>query len=193
MKNILIAVDDTKASQNVVSVFHSFVHQPVHVVLLYVERLQGPTLIIDMLGEPEMSTLKEMLAGTEHQEALDRKAGQIMTFYERELVLDSSSNLKKIRCAGIPSEEILRAVEEEAVDLIILGDSGKRGVDRFITGTVAQYVQKTAKVPVLVAKRNIISDELYNCRDAYFAVYITTAVVIAFLVMAVILETGLLQ
>lgn len=192
MKKILIAVDDTKASQGVLSVFHNFVHQPVNAVLLYVERLQGPTMIIDMLGEPELSTFKEMLAGTEHQEVLDSKAGRIMAFYEKGLKLDGSSRLKKIRRAGIPSDEILKAVEEEGVELIILGESGKRGVDRFITGTVANYVQKTAKVPVLVAKMPLVSEEPFNYRDATFAVYVTTAVIVGLLVMSVILQSGLL-
>ena len=31
MKKILIAVDDTKGSQNVLSVFHNFVQQPIEV------------------------------------------------------------------------------------------------------------------------------------------------------------------
>lgn len=193
MKKVLIAVDETKASQSILSVFRNFVHQPVHVVLLYVERLQGPTMIIDMLGEPEMSTLKEMLAGTDHQEALDRKAELVMAFYEKELKLHGSSHLKKIRRAGIPSDEILKAVEEEGVELIILGESGKRGVGRFITGTVAQYVQNRAKIPVLVAKRDPVSEEPAGRKDAYAAVYVTTALIIGLLVLTVILQNGLLR
>ena len=74
MKKILIAVDDTKGSKNVLSVFQNFVQQPAEVVLLHVERLQGRSMMVDMLGDAEMSTLKEMLKGTEHKDALDSRS-----------------------------------------------------------------------------------------------------------------------
>ncbi len=192
MKKILIAVDGTKASQNVLSVFHNFIHQPVNVVLLHVERLQGQSIIIDMLGDPEMSTLKEMMAGTEHKEALDKRAEQILAFYEKELKLHGSSRLKAIRRDGFPSEEILKVAKEEGAELIILGHSGKRGIDRFITGTVSDYIQKNSKVPVIVAKRTLTSEEPYSYSDAYAAVYVTTAVIIALLLFGAILESELL-
>lgn len=192
MKKILIAVDDTKGSKNVLSVFHNFVQQPAEVVLLHVARLQGRSMIIDMLGEPEMSTLKEMLTGTEYKDALDKRADRILAFYTKELALNSSSTLKTVRRDGIPSEEILKVAEEEGAELIILGQSGKRGIDRFITGTVAQYVEKNTKVPVLVAKRPLMCEEPYTKRDAYAAVSVTTAIVLALFILGVLLQKGLL-
>ncbi len=192
MKKILIAVDDTKGSKNVLSVFQNFVHQPAEVVLLHVERLQGRSMIIDMLGDPEMSTLKEMLNGTEYKEALDKRSEHILSFYAKELALNSSSTLKTMRREGIPSEEILKVAEEEGAELIILGQSGKRGIDRFITGTVAQYVEKNTKVPVLVAKRPLMCEEPYTKRDAYAAVSVTTAIVLTLFILGFILQKGFL-
>ncbi len=190
MKKILIAVDDTKGSKNVLSVFHNFVHQPAEVILLHVERLQGRSLIIDMLGDAEMSTLKEMLSGTEHKESLDKRAEQILSFYAKELALDSKSTLRTVRREGIPSEEILKVADEVGAELIILGQSGKRGIDRFITGTVAQYVEKNTKVPVLVAKRPLMCEEPFTKRDAYAAVSVTTAIMLALFLLGVMLEKG---
>ncbi len=191
MKKILIAVDDTKGSKNVLSVFHNFVHQPIEVVLLHVEKLQGRSLMIDMLGEAEMSTLREMLNGSDYKAALDKRAGRILSFYSNELALNGSSRLKTVRREGIPSEEILKVAEEEGVELIILGQSGKRGFDRFITGKVAKYVEKNAKVPVLVAKRPLMCEEPYTKKDAYAAVSVTTAIMFALFLLGIILEKGL--
>ena len=42
------------------------------------------------------------------------------------------------------------ALKEEAVDLIIMGSSGKSGFDRFIMGSVADKVVNSAKCAVLV-------------------------------------------
>jgi nucleotide-binding universal stress UspA family protein len=190
MKKILIAVDDTKGSKNVLSLFHNFVQQPAEVVLLHVARLEGRSIIIDMLGDAEMSTLKEMLNGTDHLAALDKRADQILEFYSKELSLDGLSTVKTVRREGIPSEEILKVAEEEGAELIILGQSGKRGIDRFITGTVAQYVEKNAKAPVLVAKRPLMCEESFTKRDAYAAVSVTTAIMLALFLLGFVLQRG---
>lgn len=191
MKKILIAVDDTKGSKNVLAVFQNFVRQPIEVVLLHVEKLQGRSLMIDMLGDAEMSTLREMLNGTDYKAALDKRSEQILSFYSKELSLSASSTLKTVRREGIPSEEILKLAEEEGVDLIILGQSGRRGFDRFITGKVAKYVENSAKVPVLVAKRPLMCEEPFTKRDAYAAVSVTTAIMIGLFLLGVFLEKGL--
>lgn len=190
MKKILIAVDDTKGSKNVLSVFHNFVQQPAEVILLHVARLEGRSLMIDMLGDAELSTLKQMLAGSDHEAALDKRADQILAFYSRELAIDGRSTLKTIKKDGIPSEEILKAADAEGAELIILGQSGKRGFDRFITGKVAQYVENNAKAPVLVAKRPLMCEESYTRKDAYAAVSVTTAIMLALFLLGVILQRG---
>ncbi len=191
MKKILIAVDDTKGSKNVLSVFHNFVHQPAEVILLHVARLEGRSLMIDMLGDAELSTLKEMLNGSDHKAAVDRRADRILTYYSKELALDGQSILRTIKKDGVPSEEILRVADEEGAEMIILGQSGKKGFDRFITGKVAHYVEQHAKVPVLVAKRPLMCEEPYTKRDAYAAVYVTSAIVFALFLLGMILQRGL--
>ncbi|HXY53261.1 MAG TPA: universal stress protein [Nitrospirota bacterium] len=190
MKKILIAVDDTKGSKNVLSVFHNFVQKPVEVVLLHVEKLQGRSLMIDMLGDAEMSTLKEMLSGTDYKVALDKRAEKILAFYSKELAQDGLGTLKTVRREGVPSEEILKVAGEEGADMIILGQSGKRGFDRFITGKVARYVENNAKVPVLVAKRPLMCEEPYTKRDAWAAVSVTSAIMLALFLLGIILQRG---
>lgn len=190
MKKILIAVDDTKGSKNVLSVFHNFVQKPADVVLLHVERLEGRSLMIDMLGNAEMSTLKEMLTGTDHKASLDQRAERILEFYSKELALNGQSSLKTVTRDGIPSEEILKVAEEEGADMIILGQSGKRGFDRFITGKVARDVENNANVPVLVATRPLMCEEPYTKRDAWAAVSVTTAIMLGLFLLGVILQRG---
>jgi nucleotide-binding universal stress UspA family protein len=192
MKKVLIAVDDTKGSRNVLSVFHNFVQLPVEVALLHVERLQGRSLMIDMLGDAEMTTLKDMLKGTEYKDALDKRSDRILDFYRNELGQDSRVTIKPLRRDGIPTDEILKVADEENADLIILGQSGKRGIDRFITGRVAQFVEKHAKVPVLVAKRPLMCEEPFTKKDAWAAVSVTSAVVVLLFLLGFILQRGTL-
>lgn len=192
MKRILIAVDDTKGSKNVLSVFHNFVQRPVEVVLLHVERLEGRSMIIDMLGDAEMSTLKEMLSGSEYKSALDKRSDRILDYYRNELAQDSRVTITTMRRDGIPTDEILKVADGESVDMIILGQSGKRGFNRFITGRVAKHVEKQAKVPVLVAKQPLMCEEPYTKRDAWAAVSVTSAVVVLLFILGFILQRGTL-
>lgn len=50
---------------------------------------------------------------------------------------------------GSPAEVILQTVEEENIDLVVMGASGKHAVERFILGSVAEKVIRLAKCPVL--------------------------------------------
>ena len=51
---------------------------------------------------------------------------------------------------GSPARVILEVANEEQVDLIVMGSSGKSGFDRFIMGSVADKVVNSAKCAVLV-------------------------------------------
>jgi len=152
MKKVLIAVDDTKGSKAVVSVFHNLALPREGIVLLYVERLLGRSQMINMLGDAEMSTLKESLKGTEHKERLDEKAEKILTYYKKELGDGKIVPIKTVIREGHPGDEILKVAEDEKVDLILLGSNTKKGLHRLITGCVSRYVERRARAPVIIAR-----------------------------------------
>ncbi|RBQ24216.1 Universal stress protein [Candidatus Methanobinarius endosymbioticus] len=51
---------------------------------------------------------------------------------------------------GSPAEVILETIDKEDIDLVVMGNSGKSGFDRFIMGSVAEKVVKAAECSVLV-------------------------------------------
>jgi len=152
MKKVLIAVDDTSGSKAVLSVFSNLVRPPEEVVLLHVERLEGKSLMIDMLGDAELSTLKESLEGTEYKEALDKRAERILNHYKKALEDGGLIRIKTVIRAGIPSDEICKVAEAENVDLIVVGSNEKRGLDRLVAGCVSKDVERKAPVPVIIGK-----------------------------------------
>jgi nucleotide-binding universal stress UspA family protein len=186
MKRILIAVDDTKTTAAVISTFQNSVSLPEKVVLLHVERLAGRSLIIDMLGEAELSTLKESLEGTEYKEKLDRKAEKILAYYKKELQNKGFFNIATMVRAGHSAEEILKVADEEKVDMILLGSHGQKGFNRVFTGSIASDVEKKAKVPVLVAKRPYVCEESYSWKDAFAAITVTSLLVIGMVLIGII-------
>lgn len=152
MKKVLIAVDESEGSKSVLSVFQNMVRPPESVVLVHVQQLEGKSLMIDMLGEAEMSTLRESLNGSEHKEALDRKSEKVLNYYRKQLENGGLVSIKTVIRDGVPSEEILKVAQQEGVDLIITGYSGKTFMQRILSGSISKEMEKNAPVPVLVAK-----------------------------------------
>ena len=53
---------------------------------------------------------------------------------------------------GSPAEEIVKYAEKKGIDLIVMGTSGKSGIDRILLGSVAEKVSRRAQCPVLLVK-----------------------------------------
>ena len=58
-------------------------------------------------------------------------------------------NPKTITVVGNPVREILAYVEKEKIDFIVMGTHGRKGVDRFLMGSVAAGVIAKSHVPVI--------------------------------------------
>jgi nucleotide-binding universal stress UspA family protein len=53
---------------------------------------------------------------------------------------------------GEPFEEILKVAEEITADLIVLGSHGRKGLDKFLIGSVAERVMRKAPCPVFLVR-----------------------------------------
>ena len=54
--------------------------------------------------------------------------------------------------AGAPANAIIRAVEEEGADMIVMGTHGRRGLERMLLGSVAGKVVQLAPCPVMTIR-----------------------------------------
>ncbi len=151
MEKVLIAVDESTGSRAAIRAFRDLIQKPRAVVLVTVQRLLGDSLVIDMLGEPEMQTLRQSLKDTEHKEALDRRAQFLLAQYAWELQNDGVT-VKQVVRDGPPAEEILKVAREEGVDLIITGHSCKNFFSRLLKGSVSREIRKNGVIPFLVAR-----------------------------------------
>ena len=53
---------------------------------------------------------------------------------------------------GNPADEILKTIQEDDIDLVVMGASGKHGLKRLYPGSVTERVVRSAECPVLVIK-----------------------------------------
>ena len=151
MKKVLIAVDSTRDSQDILSLCQNALLVPAEAVLVHVEQLEGNAMMTAMLGDAEMSTLKEAVRDTEYKERLDARAEKILALYARELEKIGMKSVKTVIREGHPAEEILRVSREEEADLILLGNSKKSWLQKLLTGSVAGDVERNATMPVMIA------------------------------------------
>ena len=64
--------------------------------------------------------------------------------------LQSCPNFQKRTVSGDPATEILKTIEAEDIDLVIMGTHGRKGLEHTFFGSVAENVVKKSPVPVLI-------------------------------------------
>jgi nucleotide-binding universal stress UspA family protein len=72
--------------------------------------------------------------------------------YLDEMLVDLKKTVPEARAVlrrGAPWREILAAIEEASPDLVVMGTHGRKGVERFVLGSVAEKIVRTSPVPVL--------------------------------------------
>lgn len=115
-------------------------------------RLTGASIVVMHAYNPPVALRKRgALALDEFKSSLEEEA--------RELVAEAAQTLQAAGLAvsglvveGPPAEAILRAIEAEQPDLVILGSRGAGGWPGAYLGSVAERVVRHATTPVLVVK-----------------------------------------
>jgi nucleotide-binding universal stress UspA family protein len=110
------------------------------VIVLHVPHAgEPPVWLYDRMagGEPDRERLLSQLHG--HTASLRAENPQVV--FEHRLG------------EGGPAEEILRAAGAERCDLIVMGTRGRRGLERILTGSVAEEVMRRAPCPVMAVRR----------------------------------------
>jgi nucleotide-binding universal stress UspA family protein len=64
--------------------------------------------------------------------------------------LQNCPNFQRRKVFGDPATEILKTIDSEEIDLVIMGTHGHKGLEDTIFGSVAENVMKKSPVPVLV-------------------------------------------
>jgi len=53
---------------------------------------------------------------------------------------------------GVPVDEINQTIDEQQIDLVVMGTHGRTGLRALMTGSVAERVVRSSKVPVLTIR-----------------------------------------
>jgi len=154
MKKILLAIDNTKGSEQAAQTVMSWAKafQPESICLLHVQRLFGWSKIGEGLeSDQDIEEVNKALEDSEQMQRLNKASTKIISHFTNQLEQAGFRNIKPIIKQGHPAEQILSTAQEEGVDLIVLGSRGGR-FHSLLLGSVSREVANTADISVLVAR-----------------------------------------
>ncbi|HMW91357.1 MAG TPA: universal stress protein [Candidatus Obscuribacter sp.] len=142
---VLIAVDDSKFSQKIGDfvVRQAFPAGTEFVVLSVVENMLVGSYM-SVLPSPMLEEIKAAARTTCH-DTLEKLAARIAEHYP-------AAAVKQELLEGFPKEEIIEYAASWGADLIIVGTHGRKGLSRFVMGSVSQAVCQSAPCSVLLVR-----------------------------------------
>jgi len=102
--------------------------------------------LVGLPAEDLIVKIKEMLK-EEGRRSLERISEMITQSEDESKIKDLKITLTTEE--GSPADSILKTIENENVDLVVMGTSGKHGLDRFLLGSVTEKVVRSSTCPVL--------------------------------------------
>ena len=82
------------------------------------------------------------------EKTLKELAVMVEQFCDKHLL--DCPNFRQRVAVGDPGKEIVKTVEKEKIDLVIMGTHNRKGLEHTLFGTVAHYVVTHSKAPVLI-------------------------------------------
>lgn len=106
--------------------------------------------VLALYVAPRMNRYAELYV--EHED-LEHVVESIVTGAKQKMEQLITKHFSGLRAQGVvrigyAPEEILKAIEEDNVDMVIMGTHGRRGINHVIFGSVAEKVVKSSPVPV---------------------------------------------
>lgn len=138
-RKVLIAVDDDPVAAHAAEVG-----------LDLGRSLRAEVAIVHVIDTTQAYGADTGIAPAKLAAQVEAEAKGLMAGYLKRLSLPAGAST--FLAVGLPAEEIVKAADEWAADLIVIGSHGRGGVRRVLVGSVAEGVMRHASCPVLVVR-----------------------------------------
>ncbi|MGF7117822.1 universal stress protein [Methanobacterium oryzae] len=146
-KKILLPTDGSESAERAAE--HAF---------RFGSRVGAEIIVLNVIETPRFTGIRptdedELRSNLEQegQKSFDRISDKLTGFRSGEKCEKEVRLTFKFK-EGSPADTILKTIGEEGIELVVMGTSGKRGLDRFLLGSVAENTMRSAPCPVLVVR-----------------------------------------
>ncbi len=118
------------------------------VALELARKFNAEVVVAHFWGVPAYPYLAEGYPATDLTASLQRAADAHMaqTIARVQRALPGARSISRL---GMPWEEILKTIESERIDAVVMGTHARHGINRLLLGSVAEKVVRSSPVPVL--------------------------------------------
>jgi len=141
---ILIAVDDSAYGLKAARTGFELAHQLTASIAV--------VFVIDVtkeLGNPDLGINDKQ----QHAILLQEAENTIQQYID---LYDGTDKVYRFTPEGEPHKEIVNVASQWEADLIVMGTHGRSGFTRLFMGSVADYVLKHSKIPVLITPPEMV-------------------------------------
>jgi len=136
-KKILIAVDNSEHAK-----------KAVHAGIQLAKKLDAEIAFVCGVEYIVNTSPENIVIPVEMYELQKKEATK--TLEQLSKLYDGEKTIKHFIPEGSAKDEILGVAEKWSADIIVIGTHGRTGLSHLLLGSVAEYVVRHAKVPVLV-------------------------------------------
>ena len=157
-KHILVPTDFSDVSQRALEYAKTLARQGDSELLL--AHVDPP---VNLITPPEAAWIDQSEVQTMHEEQLQQSSAGLISEGYRALAISLTGPLY---------DQLLSAIEEYNVDLIVLGTHGRKGMDRLLLGSDAEALLRHARCPVLSVGPSVpdLLNKTWSIREVLCAV-----------------------
>ncbi|MFB6144016.1 MAG: universal stress protein [Candidatus Nanohaloarchaea archaeon] len=109
--------------------------------------------VVDLGVETSLSSVSDLLSQLESSGKLEELGSDAVESIKKTAEDEGVETVTSIE-RGIPHKQINSYVEDNDIDMIVMGTHGRTGLDRMLLGSVTEKVLRSSDIPVLTVRRD---------------------------------------
>ena len=128
------------------------VGQAINAAVSMAEKFNARIHILFVAEPPRFHEYGASVALTNIMQSLQEAGRQILDDTAERVRNQGISAVETVLRQGHPAEEIIAYASENAIDLVVMGTHGRRGLNRMLLGSVTEEVVRCSQVPIMTVR-----------------------------------------